>query len=73
MHLLVSSSTPGNENTILVKAIRELLARDWIAQIEHVYNREANCAANFLISYSLTTSIGLHVLHSPPHAIVGLL
>ena len=40
--------------------------------MEHVY-REANSAVDFLASYSLTTPIGLHVLLSPPPAIVGLL
>ena len=45
-----------NENAIIVKAIRELLARDWIIQMEHVY-REANYAADFLTSYSLMLSV----------------
>ncbi|KAH9723967.1 putative ribonuclease H protein [Citrus sinensis] len=61
-----------NEDAILVKAIRELLARDWIIHMEHVY-KEANSVADFLASYSLTTPIGLNVLLSPPPAIVGLL
>ena len=62
----------ANEDAILVKAIRELLARDWIIHMEHVY-KEANSVADFLASYSLTTPIGLNVLLSPPPAIVGLL
>ena len=40
--------------------------------MEYVY-REANSAADFLSSYSLTKPIGLHVLLSPPPDIVGLL
>ena len=63
---------PANENAILVKTIRELLARDWIVHMEHVY-REANSAADFLASYSLTKPLGLHVLPFPPPDIVGLL
>lgn len=61
--------TPTNENVIIFKAIRELLVRDWIVQMKHAY-KEANCAADFLVSYSLITPIDLHVLFSPP-AIFG--
>ncbi|KAH9685693.1 putative ribonuclease H protein [Citrus sinensis] len=72
VHLLERAHPSANENAILVKAIRELLAHDWIVHMEHVY-REANSAVDFLTSYSLTTPIGLHVLLSPPSAIFGLL
>ena len=71
VHLLERAHPSANENAIFVKAIWELLARDWIIHIEHVY-KEANSAADFLASYSLTTPIGLHVLLSPPLDIVGL-
>ena len=72
VHILERAHPPANENAILVKAIRELLARDWIVQMEHAY-REVNCAADFLASYTLTIPIGLHVLLSPPPIIFGLL
>ncbi|KAL9449909.1 hypothetical protein AB3S75_011776 [Citrus x aurantiifolia] len=72
VHLLAMASVPENENATLIKGIRKLLERDWIVQLEHVY-REANYAADFLDSYSLNSPIGLHVLFSPPPAIVGLL
>ncbi|KAH9791204.1 putative ribonuclease H protein [Citrus sinensis] len=72
MLLLERAHPPANENAILVKTIRELLARDWIVHMEHVY-REANSAADFLASYSLTKPLGLHVLPSPPPDIIGLL
>ncbi|KAH9779858.1 putative ribonuclease H protein [Citrus sinensis] len=72
VHLLEMAHPSTNEDAILVKAIRELLARDWIIHMEHVY-KEANSVADFLASYSLTTPIGLHVFISPPPAIVGLL
>lgn len=64
VQILERAHTPANENVIIVKVIRELLVRDWIVQMEHVY-KEANCAADFLTSYSLITPIGLHVLFSP--------
>ena len=70
--LLERAHPPANENAILVKTIRELLARDWIVHMEHVY-RKANSAADFLASYSLTKPLGLHVLPSPPPDIIGLL
>ncbi|KAK9193030.1 hypothetical protein WN944_003726 [Citrus x changshan-huyou] len=35
VHLLAMSSTQANENAILVKAIRELLARDWMLKQIH--------------------------------------
>ena len=72
VHLLERAHPSANENAILVKTIQELLARDWIVHMEHVY-REANSAANFLASYILTKPLGLHVLPSPPPDIVGLL
>ena len=71
VHFLERAHPSANKNAILGKAIRELLVRDWIFHIEHVY-REANSAADFITSYSLTTPIGLHVLLSPPPAIFGL-
>ncbi|KAH9660103.1 putative ribonuclease H protein [Citrus sinensis] len=69
VHLLERAHPSANENAILVKVIQELLARDWIVHMEHVY-KEANSDADFLTSYSLTTPIGLHVLLSPPLAIL---
>ncbi|KAL9462413.1 hypothetical protein AB3S75_000421 [Citrus x aurantiifolia] len=72
VHLLTMASIPENENATLIKAIRKLLEQDWIVQLEHVY-REANCAADFLATYSLNSPIGLHVLLSPPPGIVGIL
>ncbi|KAL9436757.1 hypothetical protein AB3S75_022742 [Citrus x aurantiifolia] len=73
VHILDRAHPPANENAILVKAIRELLARDWIVRMEHVY-REVNCAADFLVFYTLTIPIGLHVLLSSPDLIIfGLL
>ncbi|KAH9728215.1 putative ribonuclease H protein [Citrus sinensis] len=37
VHLLERAHPSANENTILVKAIQKLLARDWIVHMEHVY------------------------------------
>ncbi|KAL9409051.1 hypothetical protein AB3S75_047440 [Citrus x aurantiifolia] len=72
VHLLTMASVPENENATLIKAIRKLLEQDWIVQLEHVY-REANCAADFLATYSLNSPIGLYVLLSPRPEIVGIL
>ncbi|KAH9716124.1 reverse transcriptase domain-containing protein [Citrus sinensis] len=72
VHLVTMASVPDNENATLIKAIRDLLERDWSVQLKHVY-REANYAADFLASYSLNSPIGFHVLLSPPPEIVGLI
>ena len=72
VHLLTMASVPENENATLIKAIQKLLEQDWIVQLEHVY-REANCAADFLATYSLNSPIGLYVFLSPPLGIVGIL
>ena len=74
MHLqLISNSSPTiNEHLSLIKAIQELIGRDWLIQMNHIY-WEANAAADFLATYSLSFPVGLHYFQSPPSNMLNIL
>ncbi|KAH9768779.1 putative ribonuclease H protein [Citrus sinensis] len=59
--ILANPTTPVNEHHSPILAIRELLSRDWIVRVNHIY-REANIAADFLASFSLPFPLGLQLL-----------
>ncbi|KAH9804404.1 putative ribonuclease H protein [Citrus sinensis] len=70
---LVSNSNPTiNEHLSLITAIQELIGRDWLIQMNHIY-REANAAADFLATYSLVFPVGLHYFQSPPLNLLTIL
>ena len=49
-----------NEYTHLIRSIRDLIKRNWVITINHIY-REANFAADFLTNYALELPLGLHL------------
>ena len=59
-----------NEYTHLICSIRNLIKRNWVITINHVY-REANFAANFLANYALELPLGLHLVSNPPSRVVN--
>ncbi|KAH9750277.1 putative ribonuclease H protein [Citrus sinensis] len=70
--ILENPTTPVNEHHSLILAIRELLSRDWIVGVNHIY-REANIAADFLASFSLSFPLGLHFLTKAPPSLQCIL
>ena len=65
-------TTLVNEHHSLIPAIRELLSRDWVVQVNHIY-REANIAADFLASSSLSCPLGLQLLPVAPPNLQSIL
>ncbi|KAL9411534.1 hypothetical protein AB3S75_045186 [Citrus x aurantiifolia] len=63
--ILENPTTPVNEHHSLILAIRELLSREWVVKVNHIY-REANIAADFLASFSLSFPLGLQLLTVAP-------
>ncbi|KAL9419862.1 hypothetical protein AB3S75_037595 [Citrus x aurantiifolia] len=63
--ILENSTTPVNEHHSLILAIRELLSRDWVVKVNHIY-REANIVTDFLASFSLSFPLGLQLLTVAP-------
>ena len=59
MQLVSSSNTLVNEHFTLIQAIKNLLRRDWLIKVDHIY-REANAAADFPVTYSFSFPLGLH-------------
>ena len=55
-----------------MKAILELLSRDWEVRLSHVF-REANGVADFMASLAKGLSIRCHKFQSPPVGISGIL
>ena len=52
-------------NTALIKAIKDILKRDWIVQVNHIF-REANFAADCLALEAQTAPLGCHRLQHMP-------
>ncbi|KAL9426013.1 hypothetical protein AB3S75_032894 [Citrus x aurantiifolia] len=63
--ILENPTTPVNEHHSLILAIRELLSRDWVVKVNHIY-REANIAVDFLASFSLSFPLGVQLLTVAP-------
>ncbi|KAL9457182.1 hypothetical protein AB3S75_006260 [Citrus x aurantiifolia] len=70
--ILENPTTPVNEHHSLILAIRELISRDWVVKVNHIY-REANIAADFLASFSLSCPLGLQVLTVAPPNLQSIL
>ncbi|KAL9457054.1 hypothetical protein AB3S75_006148 [Citrus x aurantiifolia] len=70
--ILENPTTPVNEHHSLILAIRELLSRDWIVRVNHIY-REANIVADFLASFSLSFPLGLQLLTDAPTSLQSIL
>ncbi|KAL9450874.1 hypothetical protein AB3S75_012585 [Citrus x aurantiifolia] len=58
-----------NEFSTLIRAIQELLRRNWRVEITNVY-REANFAADNLATLACSFPLGLHVLNSTPKEVL---
>ncbi|KAH9757265.1 hypothetical protein KPL71_016337 [Citrus sinensis] len=58
-----------NEFSPLIRAIQELIRRNWRVEITHVY-REANFAADCLATLACSLPLGLHVFNSPPKGVL---
>ena len=72
MKLISNPNTLVNEHFFLIKAIQDLLWRDWLIKVDHIY-REANEATYFLASYSFSFSLGLHYFQSIPLNMLSIL
>ena len=59
----------SNEFSPLIRAIQELIRRNWRVEINHVY-REANFAADYLATLACSISLGLHFFNSPPKGVL---
>ena len=59
-----------NEYTHLIRSIRDLIKRNWVITISHIY-REANF--DFLANYALELSLGLHLFSIPPPGVVSFI
>ena len=58
-----------NEFSPLIRAIQELIRRNWRVEITHVY-REVNFAADCLATLACSIPLGLHVFNSPPKGVL---
>lgn len=56
----------------LLKAIRKLLARDWLIEISYVYG-ESNRAADHLASMAIQDDRGIQFLQQPPTTLQPIL
>ncbi|CAI0435262.1 unnamed protein product [Linum tenue] len=61
---LIHDATPGHIHFVQVATIRELLAREWEVQIDHVF-REGNVVADYLASVGYSLPVGVHVFENP--------
>ena len=57
------------EFSTLIRAIQDLIRRNWRVEITHVY-REANFTADYLATLACSLPLGLHVLNSPPKGVL---
>ncbi|KAH9670623.1 putative ribonuclease H protein [Citrus sinensis] len=67
--LVKNNMVNPNEFSTLIRAIQELIRRNWRVEITHVY-REANFAADYLATLACCLPLGLHVLNSPPKGVL---
>ncbi|KAH9667242.1 putative ribonuclease H protein [Citrus sinensis] len=58
--LVKNNMVNSNEFSPLIRAIQELIRRNWRVEITHVY-REANFAADYLATLACSIPLGLHV------------
>ncbi|KAL9418011.1 hypothetical protein AB3S75_040918 [Citrus x aurantiifolia] len=54
-----------NAHFSLITAIKELMNRQWLITIKHIY-REANFAADSMAKLAGSLPLGLHVFENPP-------
>lgn len=59
-------------NFLLSKAVRQLLALDWVVKVTHAY-KEANKLADWLAGEGRHMPLGSHILDSPPNGCLSLL
>ncbi|CAN1129287.1 Putative ribonuclease H protein At1g65750 [Linum perenne] len=59
--LVLDEGPPQHQHTNEVLTIRELMNRDWVVNLSHVF-REANQAADFLASIEYNCQLGTHLI-----------
>ncbi|KAL9411709.1 hypothetical protein AB3S75_045333 [Citrus x aurantiifolia] len=67
--LVKNNMVNSNEFSPLIRAIQELIRRNWQVEITHVY-REANFAADYLATLACSIPLGLHVFNSLPKGVL---
>ena len=72
VQLIKENNANVNEYSNIIEMIRELMRRDWRIQIDRIY-REANLAADFLVTHTLSLPVGVHFLHSAPLGLSSVL
>ncbi|KAL9453582.1 hypothetical protein AB3S75_009233 [Citrus x aurantiifolia] len=63
--LISSTSLMPNAHFSLITAIKELMNRQWLITIKHIY-REANFAADSMAKLAGSLPLGLYVFENPP-------
>lgn len=58
--------------TPLLCKIKDLIARDWVVNVQHVY-REVNICADYLANMGHNMILGVHGLNTPPTEMFQLL
>ncbi|KAH9705377.1 hypothetical protein KPL70_011849 [Citrus sinensis] len=66
--LISSTSLMPNAHFSLITAIKELMNRQWLITIKHIY-REANFAADSMAKLAGSLPLGLHVFENPPEGL----
>ncbi|CAN1139915.1 Putative ribonuclease H protein At1g65750 [Linum perenne] len=70
--MLSDLGSRNNKHTNLLNQFSELLSREWLLSIHHIY-REANFAADYLANLGQSLQLGVHVLDSPKSALADWL
>ncbi|KAH9770878.1 putative ribonuclease H protein [Citrus sinensis] len=66
--LISSTRLMPNAHFSLITAIKELMNRQWLITIKHIY-REANFAADSMAKLAGSLPLGLHVFENPPEGL----
>ena len=66
---MMNKMVTSNEFSPIIRAIQELLRRNWHMEITHVY-KEANFAADYLATLACFILLGLHVFNYPPTGVL---
>ncbi|CAN1149453.1 Putative ribonuclease H protein At1g65750 [Linum perenne] len=59
--LVLAEGSPHHQHTNEVLTIRELMSRDWVVNLSHIF-QEANQAADYLASIGYSRQLGTHLI-----------
>ena len=63
---MLNNRVTSNEFAPIIRAIQELLRRNWCVELTHIY-REANFATDYLATLACSIRLAFHVFsYSPP-------